>query len=60
MVIVWMLELQKNYFSHDAEVCLSTLSGPMLDFTIEHNEKIFLDPDFSSIDTMLKLLTSIL
>ena len=34
------------------------LSSPMLHFIIELNEKIFLDPNFHSIDAMLKLLTS--
>ena len=32
------------------------LSSPMSDFTIELNEKTFLDPKFSTIDTMLNLL----
>ena len=32
-------------------------SSPMLDFTIELNEKRFLDPKFASEDTMLKLMT---
>ena len=33
------------------------LSGPMFGFTIELNEKRFLDPNISSIDAMLKLMT---
>ena len=33
------------------------LSSPMFDFTIELYDKRFLDPKFSSIDAMLKLLT---
>ena len=45
------------YFSYKPEVCLST---PMVEFTIELNEKIFLGPNSFPIDAMLKLLTSIL
>ena len=47
-------------FKYNPEVCLSTPFQPMVDFTIELNEKIFLDPNSFPIDTMLKLLTSFL
>ena len=36
------------------------LSSPLVDFAIEFNEKIFLDPDSVPIDTMLKFFTSFL